>query len=136
MAGEGLDEADIVLVGVSRTGKTPLSMYLGFQGFKTANVPLVRGIEPPKKLFAIPRERIIGLTIDPARLAEIRGRRLSALAVGRSHDGYAELNRIYDELEQAEAIQKRLGCPRIDITTLAIEEAAIRVMDLVESRSE
>ena len=74
--GEGLEDADIVLIGVSRTGKTPLSMYLGFQGYKTANVPLVRGIEPPGKLFQIDRARIVGLTIEAERLAQIRGRRM------------------------------------------------------------
>ena len=80
--GEGLEEADIVLIGVSRTGKTPLSMYLGFQGYKTANVPLVRGIEPPGKLFQIDRAHIVGLTIEADRLAQIRGRRIGALAGG------------------------------------------------------
>ena len=76
LTGEGLEEAEIVLIGVSRTGKTPLSMYLGYLGYKTANVPLVRGIEPPGKLFQIDRAKIVGLTIDPERLAQIRGRRL------------------------------------------------------------
>ena len=72
LAGEGLAEAEIVLVGVSRTGKTPLSMYLGYLGYKTANVPLVRGIEPPAHLFAIEAARVVGLTIDAERLARIR----------------------------------------------------------------
>ena len=75
----GSTEAEIVLVGVSRTGKTPLSMYLGYLGYKTANVPLVRGIEPPAHLFAIEAARVVGLTIDAERLARIRGRRLRAL---------------------------------------------------------
>ena len=99
--GEGLEDADIVLIGVSRTGKTPLSMYLGFQGYKTANVPLVRGIEPPGKLFQIDRAVIVGLTIEAERLAQIRGRRIGNLAGAHSRDGYAELNRIHEELEQA-----------------------------------
>ena len=90
--GEGLEDADIVLIGVSRTGKTPLSMYLGYQGYKTANVPLVRGIEPPGKLFADRSRRIVGLTIDAERLAQIRGRRLRQPGRrARSRDGYAEL---------------------------------------------
>jgi regulator of PEP synthase PpsR (kinase-PPPase family) len=133
MAGEGLAEAEIVLVGVSRTGKTPLSMYLGYLGFKTANVPLVRGIEPPAHLFAVQRDRVVGLTIDAQRLTRIRGRRLRALGA-RSGDGYAELERIMAELDEAAAVHRRLGCPVLDVTSLAVEEAAQRVVELVESR--
>lgn len=137
---EGLGEADIVLVGVSRTGKTPLSMYLGYLGFKTANIPLVPGIPPPAELFAVDRARIIGLTIDPERLAAIRARRLTAIGTPRSglggrKDGYAQLNRIYDELEEIAAIQRRLGCPVIDTTNVALEEAAGRVIELIEQRT-
>src|SRR5439155_1949020 len=62
--GEGLKDADVVLVGVSRTSKTPLSIYLGYLGYKTANIPIVRGIDPPKQLFEVDRAKIVGLTID------------------------------------------------------------------------
>src|SRR3954468_21177294 len=74
--GGGLQEADIVLVGVSRTSKTPLSMYLGYLGYKTANVPIVRGIEPPADLFTTDSAKVVGLTINASRLAEIRSRRI------------------------------------------------------------
>lgn len=131
---EGLDDADIVLIGVSRTGKTPLSMYLGYLGHKTANIPLVPGIPPPAELFVVDRRKIIGLTIDPQRLAAIRGRRVKALGVRTSKDGYAELNKIYDELDEIRAIQRRLGCPVIDTTNVALEEAAGRVIELIEER--
>jgi regulator of PEP synthase PpsR (kinase-PPPase family) len=134
LAGEGLTEAEVVLIGVSRTGKTPLSMYLGYLGFKTANVPLVRGIQPPPTLFRIDRRKIVGLTIDPERLAKIRGRRLRAIGGAGGRDGYAELNRIYEELEDASAIMRRLGCPVIDVTIIALEESANRVIDLIEER--
>jgi regulator of PEP synthase PpsR (kinase-PPPase family) len=133
LAGEGLGEAEIVLIGVSRTGKTPLSMFLGYLGYKTANVPLVRGIEPPQALFRIERSKIVGLTIDPERLSRIRGRRLRAIGA-RGRDGYADLNKIYEELEEAATVQRRLGCPVIDVTNLAVEEAAHRVIGLVEER--
>src|SRR5437868_15000813 len=73
--GAGLHEADIVLVGVSRTSKTPLSMYLGYLGYRTANVPVVKGIEPPRELFNIEPTKIVGLTIDAERLQEIRKQR-------------------------------------------------------------
>src|SRR6266508_3656146 len=74
--GAGLDDADIVLVGVSRTSKTPLSMYLGYLGYKTANVPIVKGINAPPELFEIEPEKIVGLTLEAKRLAEIRQERL------------------------------------------------------------
>jgi regulator of PEP synthase PpsR (kinase-PPPase family) len=130
--GGGLPEADIVLVGVSRTSKTPLSMYLGYMGYKTANVPVVRGIDVPPELFEIEQSKIVGLTIDAARLAEIRQERVRHL--GATPRAYAELVDIYEELEQADAIHRRLGCPVLDITELSIEETASRVVKLVEDR--
>ncbi len=128
-----LPTADIVLVGVSRAGKTPLSMYLGYLGHKTANVPLVRGIDPPRHLFTIDRWKIVALTIDAERLATIRERRITAVG-SPGQDGYAQLTGIYDELEEAGRIQRRLGCPVIDTTSLALEEAAERVTELVSDR--
>src|ERR671935_1679612 len=77
--GGGLRDADIVLVGVSRTSKTPLSMYLGYLGYKTANVPIVRGIEPPAALFDIDQTKVVGLTIGAERLQEIRRQRAARL---------------------------------------------------------
>src|SRR5256885_16837910 len=74
--GSGLEEADIVLVGVSRTSKTPLSMYLGYLGYKTANVPLVPRVQPPAAMFEIEPGKIVGLTIDASRLVEIRQERV------------------------------------------------------------
>ena len=132
LSGEGLEDAEIVLIGVSRTGKTPLSMYLGYLGYKTANVPLVRGIQPPANLFRIDASKVVGLTIDPDRLAKIRGRRLRAIGGAGVRDGYAELNRIFEELDEAAAVQRRLGCPVVDVTNIALEEAANRVIDLVD----
>src|SRR6185369_298929 len=105
--GSGLHEADIVLVGVSRTSKTPLSMYLGYLGYKTANVPVVKGIEPPSALFTIDPVKIVGLTIDAQRLQEIRRQRAARL--GGDQRAYAELLEIYAELEQAAALHRRVG---------------------------
>jgi regulator of PEP synthase PpsR (kinase-PPPase family) len=132
--GSGLDAADVVLVGVSRTSKTPLSIYLGYLGQKAANVPVVKGIEPPAELFTIDQLKIVGLTIDAERLAEIRTSRLRSLGGTGGNRRYAELLEIYDELEQAEALHRRLGCPVIDVTGLSIEETAHRVVRLVERR--
>jgi [pyruvate, water dikinase]-phosphate phosphotransferase / [pyruvate, water dikinase] kinase len=130
--GRGLDEADIVLVGVSRTSKTPLSMYLGYLGYKAANIPVVKGIDPPPELFEINPAKIVGLTLEATRLAEIRRERLRNL--GTSKRRYAELGEIYEELGQAEAIQRRLGCPVIEVSELSIEETAHRIIRLVEQR--
>ena len=90
--GQGLDEADIVLVGVSRTSKTPLAMYLGYLGYKTANVPIVKGIEPPAALFETEAAKIVGLTIEAGRLAEIRRERMRDR--GGSSRAYAEVGEI------------------------------------------
>src|SRR5262245_59886378 len=105
--GAGLHDADIVLVGVSRTSKTPLSMYLGYLGYKTANVPVVKGIEAPSALFDIEPTKIVGLTIDAERLREIRKQR--ARRLGGGERAYAELLGIYAELGEAGMLQRRLG---------------------------
>ena len=130
--GAGLHEADLILVGVSRTSKTPLSMYLGYLGYKTANVPVVKGIEPPTALFEVDQTKIVGLTIDAQRLQEIRKQR--ARRLGGNQRAYAELLEIYGELEEAETLHRRLGCPVIEISDLSIEETAARVIRLVERR--
>ena len=130
--GSGLHEADIVLVGVSRTSKTPLSIYLGYLGHKVANVPIVKGIKPPKELFEIDAAKIAGLTIDAQRLAEIRNARVRSM--GATNRRYAELLEIYEELEQAEELHRRLACPVVDVTGLSIEETAHRVIRLLDRR--
>jgi regulator of PEP synthase PpsR (kinase-PPPase family) len=130
--GAGLHDADIVLVGVSRTSKTPLSMYLGYLGYKTANVPIVKGIDPPTALFHVDPAKVVGLTIEATRLREIRRQRAARL--GGNQRGYAELVEIYAELELADAIHRRLGCPVIEISELSIEEMAARVIRLVDRR--
>jgi [pyruvate, water dikinase]-phosphate phosphotransferase / [pyruvate, water dikinase] kinase len=131
LAAHGLNEADIVLVGVSRSSKTPLSIYLGYLGYKTANVPIVRGIEPPAELFEVEPSKIVGLTIDAEALHEIRTERARHM---RGPKRYAELLEIYEELDQAEAIHRRLGCPVIEVSNAAIEESAHRIIRLVERR--
>jgi [pyruvate, water dikinase]-phosphate phosphotransferase / [pyruvate, water dikinase] kinase len=129
----GLHEADVVLVGVSRTSKTPLSMYLGYLGHKVANVPIVKGIAPPPELFEAAPEKIVGLTIDAERLAEIRHVRARAMGASKR---YAELLEVYEELDEAATVHRRLGCPVIDVSDLSIEETAARIIRLVEDRRE
>jgi [pyruvate, water dikinase]-phosphate phosphotransferase / [pyruvate, water dikinase] kinase len=129
--GSGLDDADVVLVGVSRTSKTPLSIYLGYLGYKAANVPLVKGIEPPPELFTVDPSKIVGLTIDAQRLSEIRGERIRWMRGDRS---YASLVEIYDELEYAAQVHRRLGCPVLEVSELSIEEISHRIIRLIEQR--
>ncbi len=132
VAGSALHQADIVLVGVSRTSKTPLSIYLGYLGHRTANVPVVKGIEPPAELFQIDAAKIVGLTIDATRLAEIRRERVRAM--GSRDRMYANLVEIYEELQEAAKVHRRLGCPILDVSDLSIEETAHRIIRLVEER--
>jgi regulator of PEP synthase PpsR (kinase-PPPase family) len=108
-------------------------MYLGNLGYKTANVPIVAGIEPPQDLFRINPVKVVGLTIDANRLGEIRTAR--ARNFGGTARQYSELVEIYEELAQAEVIHRRLGCPVIDVSELSIEETAQRVIRTVEQRT-
>ena len=130
-----LHEADICLVGPSRSGKTPLSIYLGYLGYKAVNVPLVPGIAPPEELFAIDQWRIVGLTMDAERLLRIRGERVRGMGGFGTKDGYADLVKIYDELDEVARIQRRLKAPIIDTTGVALEEAAARIIDFVDERA-
>lgn len=130
-----LHEADICLVGPSRSGKTPLSIYLAYLGYKAVNVPLVPGIAPPPELFTIDQWRIVGLTMDAERLLRIRGERVKGMGGFGTVDGYANLVQIYDELDEVARIQRRLKAPVIDTTGVALEEAASRIIDIVDERA-
>lgn len=126
----GFAKADIVLVGISRTSKTPLSMYLANKNIKVANIPLVIEVEPPKELFEIPAKKIIGLTNSPEKLNAIREERLKALGLP-SGSNYASFERILNELDFSEKIMKRIGCPVINVASKAIEETAEIVLSLL-----
>jgi regulator of PEP synthase PpsR (kinase-PPPase family) len=124
-----LTRADIVLVGVSRTSKTPVSAYLANQGYKVANVPLVRGIEPEPVLFELPPGRVFALTIDPARLHDIRRRRLVHLGAEHARGGYADLDEVFAEVRWAlQLFRQRTAWPVLDVTSLAVEETASEIL--------
>ncbi len=128
----GLADADIVLVGLSRTSKTPLSMYLAMEGHKVMNVPLVVGVPVPPALDGIPQGRIVGLTIQPERLQEIRLHRMKRLGGVGTADAYADLGHIFEELAHAETVFKaHRRWPVIDVTGRSIEETAGLVLDRV-----
>lgn len=124
----GVLKADIVLIGVSRTSKTPLSMYLAHQKFKVANIPLVPELKPPQELFKLPKHKIIGLTIGVPYLNIIRKERLKALGLPNSAS-YAATERIEKELLYAESIMNEVGCVVIDVSHRAVEETASLIME-------
>ncbi len=127
----GFKKAEVVLVGISRTSKTPLSIYLAHQGIMVANLPLVPEVEPPAELFWIPPEKIIGLIINPAQLKEIRQERLKALGL-ESNANYVAVERIEEELAYARRIMKKIGCTVFDVSNKAVEEVANRIIQLVK----
>ncbi len=119
---EGLPEADIVLIGVSRTSKTPLSMYLAFKGYRVANVPLAPGMAPPVELNELDPRRVFGLITSADILMEIRTARMSEL--GGWVPGYADREMIELELEDARAVMRHIGCIIVRTDDRAIEETA------------
>ncbi len=129
----GLKRADIVLIGVSRTSKTPLSMYLAHKRFKVANVPLVPEVAPPSELFELPRNKCVGLVITPDKLNEIRKERLKHLGL-MPVANYADFDRILEELDYAEKIMKRIGCPIINVSNKAVEETADVLLAMLKKR--
>ncbi len=128
----GIPDADIVLVGISRTSKTPLSVYLAMEGYKVMNVPLVPGVPLPPELQTIPQGRIVGLTIQADRLQEIRAYRLKRLGATGSADSYSDMGRILDELAYADDVfRHHRRWPVLDVTGRSIEETAGLVLDRV-----
>lgn len=118
--------ADIVLIGPSRTSKTPLSIYLAYRGYLVANVPLAPGTEPPNELFEIDPQRVFGLLSKADVLADIRTQRLVELGMHVAH--YAEPESIEIELTEARALMRKLGCLTVRTDNRAIEETAQEVM--------
>jgi regulator of PEP synthase PpsR (kinase-PPPase family) len=125
----GISKADIIIIGVSRTSKTPLCMYLAHKRLKVANVPLVPEVAPPEEIYALPHHRLVGLTIRPSQLNEIRHERLKTLGLA-SHADYASMERILNELDYAEEIMRKVGCPVIDVTNRAVEETASKILEI------
>ena len=127
----GILQADVVLLGISRTSKTPLSMYLANKNIKVANVPLVPEIPIPKEVFEINQKKIIGLTNTPEKLNQIRQERLKSLGLS-SNANYAKFDRILQELDYSDKVMKKVGCPVIDVSNKAIEETAGIIMDIMK----
>lgn len=128
-----LHQADLVLTGVSRTSKTPLSMYLAQRGFKTGNVPLVPGIAPPRPLLEVDPRKVYGLLVDSEALLGIRRQRVRQLNAP-PRTSYADPDGVRDELHQARRLFRARGWRSVDITGRAVEETASRIIELYERR--
>lgn len=122
-----LNKADIILVGVSRTSKTPLSIYLAHRGWKVANIPLVSGIAPPPELLNIEHKRVIGLVINPERLVELRAARLRNLGQD-PRTAYADFEQVEAELKQAKVFFRKQKWAIVNVTGKAVEETANEVL--------
>jgi regulator of PEP synthase PpsR (kinase-PPPase family) len=125
-----LDEADVVLVGVSRTSKTPTCMYLANRGIKAANVPVVPGIVLPEPLFRATKPLIVGLTNSPDRLVQIRRVRLRSLERQEDEGDYTDVEAVREEVAQARRLFGERGWPVIDVTRRSIEETAAAILQL------
>lgn len=121
-------EADIVLLGVSRTTKTPLSIYLAKEGWKIANVPVVLDIPLPQELFFMDQRKIVGLIIDPEKLANIRKARLRHL--GQEFSQYADMDYIAQELDYSKNLFRKNRWPMINVTNRAVEEVAGDILSI------
>ena len=130
-----LEEADVVLVGISRTSKTPLSMYLSLEGIKVVNVPIVMGVPVPDKLFQIDQRKTFGLTIDPEALFQIRKNRLSRLGLSKDEGDYADISKVTEEIEWANRIfAENKRWPVFNVTGKALEETAAEIIKLLNMR--
>ena len=128
----GIRNADVVLVGLSRTSKTPLCMYLANKGIKAINIPLVPEVVVPDELYEIDKKKVFGLTINPLQLIEIRKKRLDKFNKISSEIEYAGDDRILEEFEFADRIMRKIGCKTIDITQRAIEDTALIILNTLK----
>ena len=131
---DDLEIADVILVGVSRTSKTPTSIYLANRGVKTANVPLVPGMPPPPALEAVRRPLVVGLFASPERIVQIRQNRLLGLNVHRDDDQYIDRQAVAEEIAFSRRLCSKHEWPLIDVTRRSIEETAAAIMSLLADR--
>lgn len=130
-----LDEADVVLVGVSRTSKSPTCMYLANRGYKAANVPLVPGIQAPEALMKATKPLIVGLVKDPNRLVQIRRNRLKQLDQNED-TAYTDIEQVRREMMFARRLFEEKGWPMIDVSRRSIEETAATILNMLTERAD
>ena len=131
---EGLEEADVVLVGVSRTSKTPTSIYLANRGVRTANVPLVPGIPIPPQLEVLKKPLVVSLHATPERLIQIRQNRLLSLGADTGNEDYIDRQSVTEEVTFARRLSAKYGWPLLEVTRRSIEETAAAIMKLLADR--
>ena len=129
-----LETSDIILVGVSRTSKTPLSLFLSNKGWKVANIPLVYNIPPPEKLFKVDQKKIVALTIQPDYLIKIRKNRLERFGYDPAGGHYASKKQVYEEVLAIQALFHKQKWPVLDVTDTALEETAGEIVRIVSKR--
>ncbi|MEL7485672.1 MAG: pyruvate, water dikinase regulatory protein [Pseudomonadota bacterium] len=129
-----LETADVVLVGVSRTSKTPTCMYLANRGVKAANIPLVPTSDPPPELFALRTPLVVGLVASPERLAQIRKSRLGELNAQSEAESYSDLEKIREEVLKAKRMFAKNRWPIIDVTRKSVEETAATILTKISAR--
>lgn len=127
---EELNLADLVLIGVSRTSKTPISIYLSYRGYRVANVPIIMEVELPSQVYELDARKVVGLTIRPDRLQAIRMARANRLKMGIG-DRYVDIDRIKEEVKYSTEIFNRTGWMVIDVTSRSIEESSTIIMELM-----
>ncbi len=132
---ETLEQADVVLVGISRTSKTPTSIYLANRGLKTANVPFVPGRPLPEELFRLKRPLVVGLVANASVIADIRRKRLDILNDNGNHD-YVDRRQIAREINELKTLCARHGWPVIDVSRRSIEETAALVLNLLDGKND
>ncbi|GAB3795424.1 pyruvate, water dikinase regulatory protein [Virgibacillus kimchii] len=130
----GIARADIILIGVSRTSKTPLSQFLAHKRLKVANVPIVPEVDPPEELLEVDPAKCVGLRISPEKLYEIRRERLKALGLG-DQATYANMERIHTELSYFDKTVERIGCKVIDVSNKAVEETANNILQVIRDKT-
>lgn len=130
-----LYDADIVIIGVSRTSKSPTSVYLSCRGYKTANIPFVSKQTTPEAIFDLKKPLIVGLTINPEKLVQIRQSRL--LSIGKeTKTDYIDIELVKNEVAESRKLFARLNCPVIDVTKKSVEETAARIIQLLQEKKQ
>lgn len=132
LSGPTLEKADIVLLGISRTSKTPTSIYLANKGYKVANIPIVQGSNLHERVKKYPQLRVVGLTIDPEKLTQVRKGRAKQENIPNSD--YTNASSIEEEVKAALNFFLEIGCPIIDVTNHAVEETAALILKALELR--